>query len=60
MPGRTPALAFPRLHFIEDAAGDDGGDGCAFEGAGVEGGVAGFAGGLVYLVGPFVSGGENG
>jgi len=32
------------LQFVGEFAGDDGGDGCAFEGAGVEGRVAGFAG----------------
>jgi len=41
-------------------ASDDGGHGCAFEGASVEGGVAGFAGGLLYIVDPFVRGGKNG
>ena len=45
---------------MNDAAGDDGGHGCAFEGAGVERRVAGFAGGLLYVVGPFAGGGKNG
>ena len=45
---------------MDDAAGYDGRGGCAFEGAGVEGGVAGFAGRLLHVVGPFVSRGKNG
>jgi len=44
---------------MDNATGDDGGDGGAFEGAGVEGGVAGFAGGLLYVVSPFMSCREN-
>ncbi len=47
------------LHFIDDTAGHDGRHGTAFEGAGVEGGVAGLAAGLLYVVGPFVGGGKN-
>jgi len=47
------------LVLVDDAAGDDGGDWAAFEVAGIEWGVAGFAGGLLHVVGPFVRGGEN-
>jgi len=44
---------------MDNAAGDDGGYGCTFEVAGVEGGVAGLAGGLFYVVAPFVCRGKN-
>lgn len=62
MAGRSSARAgqAPPLHFVNNAAGDDGGYWGALESAGVERGVARFAGGLVYVVGPLMGGGEDG
>jgi hypothetical protein len=44
---------------IDDAAGDDGGDGGAFEDAAIEGGVAGLAGGILHVVSPGMIDGKN-
>ena len=52
-PAQAPGSAKARLlHFIDEAAGNDGGHGRAFEGPGVERRVAGLAGGLLYVIGP--------
>src|SRR5713101_864601 len=40
------------LQFVDDSAGDDGGYWAAFEGAAVEGGIAGLAGGFRGAEGP--------
>src|SRR5258708_34798286 len=40
------------LQFVDDSAGDDGGCRAAFEGAAVEGGIAGLAGGFGGAEGP--------
>src|SRR5713226_4363814 len=61
MPGSRPSRdrRRPALHFIDNAAGDAGGDGRAFEGAAVEGRVTGLAGGVLDVIGPGMIGGKN-
>src|SRR6267378_4347859 len=54
MPGSSPAL-----HFMDNAAGDDGGDGRAFEGAAGEGRVPGLAGRVLDVKGPGMIDGKD-
>src|ERR1700694_1130542 len=53
------ASAFRFLSFIDDTAGDDGGDGGAFESAPVKGRVPRLAGRLLHVVCPGIIEGKN-